>query len=106
LRPPSYARNDMDAKELKQLGERMHSLVPSGVYCYDENGVCPFWGKNEAYPKQANGFCLLLGQSDWDEATCPTYRCVYRKNGNPKDIPDISLGLLWDQVKQCGINED
>lgn len=35
-------------------------------------------------PEQENGYCSYLQKGDWD----------------------LSLGLLWDQVKECGINEE
>lgn len=60
------------------------ACIPSGIYCYDANGVCPFWGKDHTKPDQENGICRLLGMNDWE--------------GGDK--------LLWDQVKLCGINED
>ena len=58
--------------------------IPKGPYCYDENGVCPFWCIEPIHPTQENGYCSFLRLGDWD----------------------LSLGLLWDQVKECGVNDD
>ena len=44
--------------------------------------VCPHWGCDPEHPPHENGFCRLLNINDW---TTPG-------------------GLLWDQVKECGIN--
>ncbi len=60
-----------------------HTIVPMGPYCYDENGVCPYWHCNLEQDPQHNGYCELLDLADWD--------CGH-------------LSLLWDQVKECDIN--
>jgi len=59
------------------------SLIPQGIYCYDENGVCPFWSLIKDYPPQQNGHCAFMQKSD----------------------VDLKGGLLWDQVKECRQNE-
>jgi len=59
--------------------------IPLGVYCYDENGRCPFWDIDMDAPPQQNGYCHLLGSGDNE---------------------DEGLGLLWDQCKICGLNDD
>jgi len=57
--------------------------IPKGVYCYDQNGVCPHWSIRKDKPEQENGYCSHLKRGDWE---------VER------------FGLLWDQVKECGID--
>ena len=37
------------------------SVIPNGIYCYDENGKCPYWSLREDLPEQYNGFCDFLG---------------------------------------------
>ena len=59
--------------------------IPSGCYCYDENGLCPYWSKRKDKPDQENGYCEYLKKGDWEH--------------------DF-FGLLWDQVKECGENDD
>jgi hypothetical protein len=69
-------------------------LIPHGDYCYSSLGVdsqgkqrikcCPFWDKIESFPDQSNGYCH------------------FRKRG---DFQDLGFGLLWDQCKECGVNE-
>ena len=61
-------------------------LIPKGDYCYDSKSgiVCIYWEIWEDKPSQDNGFCHYLEWGDW---THPT------------------VGLLWDQIKECGINE-
>lgn len=70
------------------------SVIPYGQYCYewinfdaidDENSkvrLCPYWSQIEDKPLQENGYCSYLGRGD--------------------EIGHLSL--LWDQVKECGIN--
>ena len=73
------------------------SVIPTGLYCYSHTGkpnqygfperkICPYWGKDLSKPKHGNGFCTFLGMNDWDE--------------------NKGTSLLWDQVKECGINEN
>lgn len=59
-------------------------LIPKGIYCYDDKGVCPYWDLIEEKPDQENGFCNYLNLGDGDEG----------------------ILLLWDQVKECGINDE
>ena len=61
------------------------SKIPTGIYCYDENGKCPYWSIKEDKPTQLNGYCEYLKKGDWEfEYT----------------------SLLWDQVKECNVNID
>lgn len=68
--------------------------IPRGYYCYTwikgptekDHGKtknCPFWSLSLEKEDQDNGYCSLLKIGDWHE------------NSN---------GLLWDQIKLCGIN--
>jgi hypothetical protein len=76
------------------------AAVPAGPYCYfemlrvgkDANGApimrtvyCPFWAANPDAPEQAYGYCAKLGTGDWVEG---------------------GTILLWDQCKECGVNDD
>lgn len=61
------------------------NAIPKGPYCYDDRGLCPFWEKREGKPSQEDGYCHYLNFGDWESET---------------------LSLLWDQVKECGINDD
>lgn len=64
------------------------TVIPEGPYCYtyvDNKQVkCPYWSKRQDKPEQENGHCSLLGWGDWEAH---------------------GLSLLWDQVKECGIND-
>lgn len=70
--------------------------IPYGHYCYEilsvnENigrikvKLCPYWNRDYSKPEQMNGYCSYLKCGDWEHE---------------------GLGLLWDQVKECGINEE
>lgn len=69
-----YCRNNIE-KDL--------SKIPKGIYCYDENGICPFWDKSSEHHHQESGYCHFLKIGDWESE---------------------GVSLLWDQVKECGIN--
>lgn len=71
-----------------------HPEIPVGYYCYRTVGldaqtgrlkieVCPHWSCRHDKLDQENGYCCLLGRGDWEVR---------------------GISLLWDQVKECGIN--
>ena len=85
-------RNCEDGHDLKQQTQFaptkhdwMESRIPEGPYCYDGNGICPWWTRNNTKPEQDNGYCGYLQLGDWESK---------------------GLSLLWDQCKECGINDD
>lgn len=74
------------------------SIIPKGLYCYKELkydkgtgkikviGLCPYWSFRSDKPSQECGYCSFLEVGDWE-------------------VED-GVSLLWDQVKECGVNED
>lgn len=91
-----------------RLDERMEvakTVVPAGLYCYapgplktvmleDGSSVermtrckCPYWKRNGHKSHQRDGYCKLLKSGDWMPHPHGTF-------------------LLFDQVKECGINLD
>jgi hypothetical protein len=61
------------------------SVIPRGYYCYDANGLCPYWSSDLTRGEQNYGYCAYLEEGDWEELRC---------------------SLLWDQVKECSENMD
>ena len=73
--------------------------IPEGPYCYTRGEVvapegelpymktklCPYWSIDKTKPKQENGHCYFLGVGDWE---------------------GDGYGMLWDQLKACGIKDD
>jgi len=75
----------MKKAELELLVEdRDYTKIPIGPYCYN-NKICPYWYRAEDGVDQAYGYCSYLHKGDW------------MKDGTM---------LLWDQVKECGVNDD
>jgi len=64
--------------------EQCKALIPQGNYCYGAKCKCPFWDVLEEFPHQDNGYCHYLKSGDFQHS---------------------GLGLLWDQCKECGVNE-
>lgn len=60
------------------------SLIPRGLYCYDDRGTCTYWSSMADRPPQENGYCAFLEKGD----------------------QELQGGLLWDQCKECGINNE
>jgi len=74
----------------KWIDKMQKAQIPTGMYCYtyDQDGhskLCPYWGIRDDKPEQENGYCAFLGKGDWDFD---------------------QLSLIWDQVKECGINDE
>lgn len=78
----------MITRTIEITESRVHELVPHGIYCYDKRGTCPFWSRFDGiYPSQSNGYCSLMERGDW----------MASESGG--------TSLLWDQCKECGIND-
>jgi len=86
---------DMITKQVDpELLENPEKHIPLGLYCYRIAKIegrhiftytCPFLDHDPEQEDQSNGYCHLLKLGDWME------------NGT---------SLLWDSVKECGINDD
>jgi len=95
-------------------------VIPFGMYCYKDikktkNGyirisICPYWSIRKGKPKQENGYCAYLGKGDWDMNKEVKWRTIYKNGKRSKSQSANELGLymslIWDQVKECGINEE
>lgn len=71
--------------------------IPKGMYCYDKNGTCPFFELRNDKPRQMNGYCHYMKLGDWE---------VDPPKDLPENFPLPAISLLWDMVKECGINLD
>lgn len=83
------------------------SKIPHGPYCYEGKRRCPYWSFREDKPDQESGYCAFLGKGDWD-TNASTEQSIVFSDGtktSPSEMP-IGIGLLWDSVKECGINEE
>jgi len=76
-------------------------------------GICPYWSRRDDKPEQENGYCAYLEKGDWDLNKEKRWRKVSMKNGKEvqgkwESAYDIGLtmSLIWDMVKECGINEE
>jgi hypothetical protein len=88
------------------------SKIPYGYYCYEKLefiaaknackiiGQCPYWSIRNDKPEQLNGYCSYMEKGDWEI-------CKERKWVNPETGEEVELdiSLIWDQCKECGINE-
>ncbi len=93
------------------------AVIPQGLYCYtikdNRQVTCPYWSMRKNRPPQQNGYCSYLEKGDWELYLEDDYKITYHKLGKTemvkgKDILEETgtLGLLWDQCKECGINDE
>jgi len=62
------------------------NLIPKGHYCGSSTFQCPYWELKIEKPFRRNGYCHWLEKGDWEVGT------------------ESYDSLLWDRVKECGIN--
>ncbi len=69
--------------------------IPLGVYCYDGNGLCPHWRRegNWVYCDHLKIATEVASEPEPSEPHAPSHEYV-------------SLSLIWDQCKECGVNDD
>jgi len=87
------------------------TVIPDGPYCYtyDENGKykpCPYYEIREDRPKQYNGYCKFLEKGDLElekEIILTNELTGEEIKGYDSPFP---VSLLWDQCKECGINDE
>ena len=96
--------------------EKDKSVIPKGLYCYSiingERIYCPYHNrltKEEGGLYQEDGYCKFLERSDWDINEEEGMLEGWRNDGTP--VPPISaheikMSLLWDECKECGINDE
>ena len=70
----------------------------------------PHWSEDKSLPEMENGYCAYLKQSDWDlneEVNNRILKVSECKTNtvSDKDAHVIFCSLLWDMVKECGVNE-
>lgn len=89
--------------------------IPHGIYCYDSKGLCPYWNykqithdrKDEDYEPISIPYCSYLNEGDLFNLTKEQFKELLRYFNCTKEElwEKFPLDLLWDQVKECGIND-
>ncbi len=80
------------------------NLIPDGIYCYNGKEVCPFY--NIIFDHSVSiPFCSFLKKGDVFGISDGDFRKLCKIHKNAANVWEkYSLDLLWDQVKECGIN--
>lgn len=85
------------------------SRIPKGVYCYDNNGNCPYGTyKTIKTPKGdvVLNYCEVLKECD-SHCTDEEFDKLLSLHGDEDSIWDAyPLDLLWDSCKECGYNDE
>lgn len=87
-------------------------VIPKGHYCYDENGTCPYFSYVKVYDKIGEiqfPYCLLLKKGsmpngDWKNNELDRLSDHFSQTNEELWSGILSLDILWDQCKECGIN--
>lgn len=90
--------------------EKDKTLIPEGPYCYtyDDNDVyilCPYWRRIPERPEQYDGFCDYLEKGDIELSKEMIFMDMQTNEEVMGDDLPFPAGLLWDQCKECGIND-
>lgn len=84
-------------------------IIPKGSYCYDKKELCPYYSSIEK-AGIVLPYCKLLKQGGIpDNITEEEFKRLKDFHHTTSNI-DVyylyPLDLIWDQVKECGENED
>lgn len=75
-------------EQLRDLLKEPEKHIPLGCYCYGVDGECPFWDRDDEQEPMEDGYCHYLGMGYWE---------LYEQ--------EDYISLLWDQCKECGVND-
>ena len=108
----------------KKYFENPEKYIPEGMYCYTITSIdsktgriktdtCPFWDHNDKYLLEQNyGYCHYLKQGDWErnkkinDESIITSEIDKGKTVSEVIGEDFPSSLLWDQCKECDINDN
>lgn len=128
-RGDGHITQDMRDNPEKYVPEGMYCYSSTGESGVNAEGIpyrkvqkCPFWDYDPDMPNQENGYCHFLREGDWginidgmDTTTlehCPDHPELEGKTQRELaliedcPIPILNVSLLWDQCKECGINDE
>lgn len=83
------------------------SIIPKGIYCYSKE-ICPYFTRKQVGEIRI-AYCKFLKQGSIGHLIDKQfdYLKIYHKTSSDEDIYNLyPLELLWDQIKECGINEE
>lgn len=107
----------------KKYFENPEKYIPHGMYCYTvisvdwktgimKTDTCPFWDYDETQEEQHGGYCHYLKNGDWERnKEINDKSIIISEKDKGKTVSevigeDFPSSLLWDQCKECGINDD
>lgn len=117
----------IDSEGIQYTEDEARKVIPTGCYCYtilgkpDKDGniktkLCPFldWLKRvdirNFYDFQGTGYCHYLKKGDWfDKKTGKLEEHVNLERYTKTIVVNSKTEgtvLLWDSVKECGINNE
>lgn len=90
------------------------AVIPEGVYCYDQNGGCPYY-KPKSFGGVEVPFCSYLGlggtegslkQGQTEADAEADHQKLLAHFGSEEAMDEaLPLMLLFDSCKECGIND-
>ncbi len=84
----------------------MMNDIPKGVYCYSGKNICPHF-TTKSVGTATITYCKFLKQGSIGNVTDDEFNYFkdFHKTSSDEDIWELyPLDLLWDQVKECGVN--
>ena len=90
-----------------------NKVIPKGCYCYDKNSTCPYFTYLQFRDEEGDiliPYCAViqtgsLGGNLTDSEFDRLSKLLGYENYDLVDDEDLfGSDLLWDQVKECGIN--
>lgn len=81
--------------------------IPEGFYCYSEQGLCPYYSHEVIALDVEIPYCLYLEKGDLTGLTEEEFDDILLETGLTADelFKEHPLDILWDQCKECGVND-
>ena len=91
--------------------EKDESVIPKGPYCYTLVGkgnfqICPYWRKIKDRSEQYDGWCDFLEYGDLEHEKEMILKDMKTGEESKGDELPFPVSLLFDQCKECHINDD
>lgn len=84
------------------------SKIPGGIYCYNNNGTCPYYNyvRTDRLYENNGEKCPHRDKCDEECGTDSTNSCTVKvvECKYMRYVDECEDSLLWDMVKECGIN--
>ena len=100
----------MKEEILNKVTAKDKTLIPHGDYCYSGNKICPYRTNKEVGHNDTVliSYCSYLEQGDISDLSKEEFKLLknYHNMTDEELWEEYPLDVLWDSVKECGVNDE